>query len=192
MRHLFHQGIDLEAGGRNKKKHRTAPRSDNVYLKLLVKLYKFLDRRAPCPFNAVILKRLFMSKTNRPPLSLSKLAKFMAGKESKVAVLVGTVTDDVRLAECPKLRVCALKVTATARARIEKASGEVLTFDQLALMAPQGKGTVLLRGPKMAREAVKHFGAPGVPHSNAKPYVRAKARKFEKARGRRASRGYKA
>ena len=49
MRHLFHQGIDLEAGGRNKKKHRTAPRSDNVYLKLLVKLYKFLDRRAPCP-----------------------------------------------------------------------------------------------------------------------------------------------
>ena len=30
----------------------------------------------------VVLKRLFMSKTNRPPLSLSKLAKFMAGKAS--------------------------------------------------------------------------------------------------------------
>lgn len=28
----------------------------------------------------MVLKRLFMSKTNRPPLSLSKLAKFMAGK----------------------------------------------------------------------------------------------------------------
>ena len=32
------QGIDLEAGGRNKTKHRTAPKSDNVYLKLLVKV----------------------------------------------------------------------------------------------------------------------------------------------------------
>ena len=32
----------------------------------------------------------------------------------------------------------------------------------------------------------------GVPHSHVKPYVRAKGRKFEKARGKRASRGYKA
>ena len=32
------QGIDLEAGGRNKKVYRTAPKSDNVYLKLLVKV----------------------------------------------------------------------------------------------------------------------------------------------------------
>ena len=40
------QGIDLEAGGRNKTKHRTAPKSDNVYLKLLVKvrlLFSFFD-----------------------------------------------------------------------------------------------------------------------------------------------------
>ncbi|CAI0453150.1 unnamed protein product [Linum tenue] len=44
---------------------------------------------------------------------------------------------------------------------------------------------VLLRGPKNAREAVKHFGpAPGVPHSHSKLYVRSKGRKFEKARGR--------
>ena len=32
------QGIDLIAGGRNKKTSRTAPKSDNVYLKLLVKV----------------------------------------------------------------------------------------------------------------------------------------------------------
>jgi hypothetical protein len=51
---------------------------------------------------------------------------------------------------------------------------------------------VLLRGPKNAREAVKHFGrAPGVPQSSTKPYVRSKGRKFEKARGRRNSRGFK-
>lgn len=52
---------------------------------------------------------------------------------------------------------------------------------------------MLLRGPKNSREANKHFGrAPGVPGSSTKPYVRSKGRKFEKARGRRGSRGYKA
>lgn len=35
---FFAQGIDLEAGGRNKKVWRTAPKSENVYLKLLVKV----------------------------------------------------------------------------------------------------------------------------------------------------------
>lgn len=43
-----------------------------------------------------------------------------------------------------------------------QAGGECLTFDQLALLAPTGANTILLRGPKNAREAVKHFGrAPG-------------------------------
>jgi large subunit ribosomal protein L18e len=35
-------------------------------------------------------------------------------------VVVATITDDVRLYEVPKLRVCALKFTETARARIVK------------------------------------------------------------------------
>lgn len=43
-------------------------------------LYRFLVRRTDSSFNKVVLKRLFMSKTNRPPLSLSKLSKFMGGK----------------------------------------------------------------------------------------------------------------
>lgn len=117
-----------------------------------------------------------MSKTNRPPLSLSKLSKFMSGKvrlhpcrkqshlttaccrlvaavhlqlnrfgnasilhaccaaataqyaaepsaslqEDKLAVVVATITDDVRLFEVAKLRVVALRFTDTARARITK------------------------------------------------------------------------
>ncbi|GJN33406.1 hypothetical protein PR202_gb22003 [Eleusine coracana subsp. coracana] len=185
-------GIDLVAGGRNKKTKRTAPKSDDVYLKLLVKLYRFLVRRTKSSFNAVILKRLFMSKTNRPPLSMRRLVKFMDGKGDQIAVIVGTVTDDKRVLEIPAMKVCALRFTETARARIVNAGGECLTFDQLALRAPLGQNTVLLRGPKNAREAVKHFGpAPGVPHSHTKPYVRSKGRKFEKARGRRNSRGFK-
>ncbi|KAF3623633.1 putative 60S ribosomal protein L18-1 [Capsicum annuum] len=185
-------GIDLKAGGKSKKTKRTAPKSDDVYLKLLVKLYRFLVRRTGSKFNAVILKRLFMSKTNKPPLSLSRLISFAKGKEDKTVAIVGTITDDVRAYEVPKLKVCALRFTKTARARIEKAGGECLTFDQLALRAPLGQNTLLLRGPKNAREAVKHFGpAPGVPHSHSKPYVRSKGRKFERARGKRKSRGYK-
>ncbi|KAL0389653.1 UNVERIFIED_CONTAM: 60S ribosomal protein L18-2 [Sesamum calycinum] len=185
-------GIDLVAGGKSKKTKRTAPKSNDIYLKLLVKLYRFLVRRTGSSFNAVVLKRLFMSRVNRPPLSLYRLIKLMNGKEDKIAVLVGSVTDDIRAHEVPALKVTALRFTETARARIEKAGGECLTFDQLALRAPLGQNTVLLRGARKAREAVKHFGpAPGVPHSHTKPYVRAKGRKFERARGRRNSKGFR-
>ncbi|KAI3966935.1 hypothetical protein MKX01_017586 [Papaver californicum] len=182
-------GIDLIAGGKSKKTKRTAPKSDDIYLKLLVKLYRFLVRRTGSKFNAVILKRLFMSKVNKAPLSLSRLIKFMENKGEKIGVLVGTVTDDTRIVkDVPNMKIAALRFTETARARIVKAGGECLTFDQLALRAPLGQNTVLLRGPKNSREAVKHFGAPGVPHSHSKPYVRSKGRKFEKARGKRNSR----
>merc|ERR1719246_216458 len=117
----------------------------------------------------------------------------MESKDGKIAVIVGTVTDDNRLYEEPKLTVCALRFTETARARIVKAGGECMTFDKLALKTPTGAGTVLLRGPVKGREAERHFGkAPGVPNSSTAPYVRAKGRKFEQARGKRASRGYKA
>merc|ERR1711970_787046 len=191
-------GIDIKAGGRATKcAKRTAPKSENVYIRLLVKLYRFLARRTEAKFNAVVLKRLFMSRHNRPPLSLSKLAKFMRGKEGRMAVIVGTVTDDVRMLESPKgLRLCALRVTESARARILSNGGEIITFDQLAQLHPTGKDCVLLRGPRFGRESVRHWaghrgGATGAA-GNAAPYVRSKGRKFEKARGRRASRGYKA
>ncbi len=78
--------------------------------------------------------------------------------EGKIRAVVGPVTDDNRLYEVPKMTICALRFTATARARIEKAGGECITFDQLAMRAPTGSNVILLRGPKNAREAVKHFG----------------------------------
>jgi large subunit ribosomal protein L18e len=67
-----------------------------------------------------------------------------------------------------------------------------MTFDELALLRPKGEYVTLLRGTR-DRLAKRHFGpAPGLPGSTTKPYVRAKGRKFERARGRRSSRGYKA
>jgi len=99
-------------------------------------------------------------------------------------------TDGIRrLLEVPAMKIAALRFTRTARARVEKAGGECLTLDTLAMRAPTGANTILLRGPKNAREAVKHFGFG--PHSHKKPYVESKGRKFEKARGRRRSRGFK-
>ena len=44
------------------------------------------------------------------------------------------------------LQLCALRVTESARSRILKAGGEILTFDQLALRAPRGQNTILLQG----------------------------------------------
>lgn len=165
--------------------------------------------RTDANFNKVVLRRLFMSRINRPPVSLSRIAANVNEEQKgKTVVVIGTVTDDNRLLTIPKLSVAALRFTATARARIEKAGGEILTLDQLALRAPTGANTLLLRGPKNAREAVKHFGFG--PHSHKvnisaitfscivftnfflkKPYVRSKGRKFERARGRRRSRGFK-
>jgi len=119
----------------------------------------------------------------------------MSNKDGKIAVIVAKVTDDVRMLECPKMSVCALAFTETARKRIVAAGGECLTFDQLALRSPKGTGTVLLRGPK-SREALAHFGhrvTVNNPHTHdgVKPYVRSNGRKFERARGRRRSRGFK-
>ncbi|GJJ71634.1 large subunit ribosomal protein L18e [Entomortierella parvispora] len=173
-----------------RNKNGQAPKSEDVCLLLLVKLYRFLARRTDYAFNKVVLKRLFMSRVNRPPMSVSRVARNMAGKDGKTAVVVGTVTDDNRFLEVPKLSLACLRITKTAKARILKAGGEVITFDQLALRAPTGANTVLLRGKKNTREAVKHFGMG--PGKHAKPYVQSKGRKFEKARGRRASRGFKA
>ncbi|POR36107.1 Putative 60S ribosomal protein L18 [Tolypocladium paradoxum] len=169
--------------------HRKAPKSDNVYLKLLVKLGCNLGR-TDASFNKVVLRRLFMSKINRPPVSLSRIVSNINKEgEKRTVVIVGTVTDDNRLLAFPKVSVAALRFTATARARIIAAGGEAITLDQLALRAPTGSNTLILRGPKNAREAVKHFGMG--PHKHKKPLVVSKGRKFERARGRRRSRGFK-
>lgn len=48
-----------------------------------------------------------MSRINRPPLSVSRLARHMkkAGREGKIAVVVGTITDDPRIFKIPKITV---------------------------------------------------------------------------------------
>jgi len=187
-------GIDISHKYDRKSKRR-APKSQDPYLRLLFRLYKYLDHRTGAKFNRIIAKRLCMAKRNRPPLSLARIVRQVKkpGREGKIVVCVGNATNDLRIFDLPKLKICALHVTERARARILKAGGEILTFDKLALKAPRGQNTLLIQGPRKAREAQRHFGlAPGVPHSHTKPHVRSKGRKFERARGRRKSCGFKA
>ncbi len=124
-----------------------------------------------------------MSTVNRPPVSLRKIVTTMKNQGDKIAVVVGSVTDDHRVLDVPKLNICALRFSSTARARISKAGGRCYTFDELALLRPKGTKCVLLRGSKN-REVVrfiafhllqylhywqiKHFGAKGVKHGHAK------------------------
>ena len=48
-----------------------------------------------------------MSKINRPPVSLARLVRKMkdASRQNKTAVVVGTVTNDLRVFDVPKLTV---------------------------------------------------------------------------------------
>ncbi|XP_071508689.1 large ribosomal subunit protein eL18-like [Diadema antillarum] len=186
-------GIDIDHS-KLRKVRRTEPKSEDIYLRLLVKLYRFLARRTNAKFNTIIMKRLFMSRSNRAAMSLARVVRYMKheSRQGKTAVIVGTVTDDLRIHKVPKLKICALRVTARARARIIKAGGEIITFDQLALQSPKGQNTVLMQGSRTSRDVYRHFGkAPGTPHSSTAPYVRSYGRKFETARGRRNRCGYK-
>ena len=149
--------------------------SPNPQLKGLSEIYNFLARRTNSRFNKVVAKRLILSKRNKAPVSLSKLAKFCPTEnqnQNQIFCVVATVTDDVLLKDVPCLNVCALRFTNSAKRRIIEAGGKAMTFDELALITPEGKNCVLIRGNTKHREAEKHFGvAPGIPRSHTKPYA---------------------
>ncbi|XP_064955627.1 large ribosomal subunit protein eL18x-like [Musa acuminata AAA Group] len=95
------RGIDLGAGGRSKKARRTAPRFDDVYLKLLVSSVEDGSK-----FTTAIRERLFTSKINQP--------------DDKITVIVVTVMDAKRHYEVLSLAVTAPRVMGTSEARILK------------------------------------------------------------------------
>ncbi|XP_037693710.1 ribosomal protein L18-like [Choloepus didactylus] len=164
---------------KDRKVRRREPKSQDIRLRPLVKLYKFLARRTNSTFNQVVLKRLFLTRYNRPPLSLFRMIRNMKlpGSENRTAVVVGTVTDDKWIQEVLKLKVCELRASSHVWGCILKAGGETLTFVQQTLDSPQDCGTVLLSGTRKGREVYRHFRKPrGTPHSRTKPYVCSKSR----------------
>ena len=150
-------GIDLKAGGRKRNHNKTETKSTDLYIHLLLRLFRFLERRTDSKFCRAVVRRLAQSRINRTPMSISRLALNLKGKSDKIAVLVGTVTNDNRILDIPAMKVCALRFTEVARARIVKAGGQCITFDELALIAPTGSNTLLLRGSR-TRKAHKFMG----------------------------------
>ncbi|CAO2593520.1 60S ribosomal protein L18 [Lemmus lemmus] len=110
-------GVDI-SHNKDPKVQRKKPKSQNIYLWLLVKLYRFLARLTNSTFNQVMLKSLFM--------------------KNMAAVVVGTITDDVRILEVPKLKVCALRILK---------AGDVTHLRLPGLEPPKGCNTVLLSTP---------------------------------------------
>ncbi|KAL7717283.1 60S ribosomal protein L18 [Entamoeba marina] len=162
-------GIDLERHHIRKHVSKTA-RGSNAYMKLLVRLYGFLARRSNSKFAKTIHHRLCLSRVNRPIISTSKIAYFMKKHgNDEIAVCTNTVTLDTRK-PVPKMNVCALRFTKAAEAAIINAGGKCLKFDELALKAPTGRKTVLLRGKRNVRESVKHFGKVCAKKNAAKEY----------------------
>ena len=90
-------GIDIRhnKGAYKRRPKRSAPVSDDIYLALLVKAYRFLARRTDAPFNKVVLRRLFMSRIHRPPISLARLVRKMGtpGREGKTAGRIQNISD---------------------------------------------------------------------------------------------------
>jgi large subunit ribosomal protein L18e len=112
-----------------------------------------------------------MSRIHRPPVSLSNLSRHLAGKpENTIAVVVGSVVDDERFLEVPKVNVCALRFSTSVKERITKAGGRALTFDQLALERPTGANTFILQGARHSRESCRHFA--GLRGKHTVPYTR--------------------
>ncbi|KAJ7883874.1 hypothetical protein B0H14DRAFT_2196153, partial [Mycena olivaceomarginata] len=113
------QGIDI-THHHIKKGARTAPKSESSSKNYNTpQLYRFLARRTDASFSKVLLHRLFLSKMNRAPLSLSRIVKETANTvdlPNKIIVSVGTITDDIRLTEVPKLTIAALRFICTRSA----------------------------------------------------------------------------
>ncbi|XP_058782733.1 large ribosomal subunit protein eL18-like [Vicia villosa] len=132
--------INLKADGNNE--------SDDIYLKLLIKVYRLLVRklRRESKFNRAVLDQLIISKDNQlSTISLTRLIDALKDKEGKIGVVAGVVTDlDSTVHDVPAIKVAAISFTATARARIESAGGECLIFDQLPFVDIFGHNSVLV------------------------------------------------
>ncbi|KAJ7711139.1 hypothetical protein B0H14DRAFT_699672 [Mycena olivaceomarginata] len=85
--------------------------TQNISLQL-PRPYRFLARQTDTSFTKVPLHRLFLSKTNCAPLSLSPIVKETSNTvnlSDKIIVSGGTITDDIRLTEVPELTINAAK-----------------------------------------------------------------------------------
>ena len=95
-------------------------------------------------------------------MTLKTVITHMNKHPGETAVCTTTVTDSACYYEVPKMTICALRITQTAKAKILKAGGECLTFDELAIRCPTGEKCVLLQGKKRWTLITEHIKRCGV------------------------------
>ncbi|XP_021565582.1 ribosomal protein L18-like [Carlito syrichta] len=172
-------GVDIQHN-KDQKVGCKEPKRQDIYLRLWVKLYRFLARRTNSTFNQVVLKSLLMSRSNRPPMSLSRMIRKMKppGLENKAAVVVGTITDDMQVQEVPKLKVCTLRVSnqaAAASSRQEARSSPSTSWPWTPPRTTAPSCSLLLT---RAARCIGIWARPREsPHSHNKSYSAPRARK---------------
>ena len=125
--------------------------SKNHYIQKLVKVYKYISRKTRSKFANAVFKRLSMSRKNIPCISLSSVIAKVPNNSEKIIVVIGKILNDERLLKIPKLTICALKISSSAYKRLNEAGVNIITMDQLLIMSPIGKNTILIRGKKSAK-----------------------------------------
>ncbi|KAH0570391.1 Ribosomal protein L18 [Spironucleus salmonicida] len=158
-------GIQLQSGDRKRTIKRTTPHTDNHYKNVIQSVYAQAAEKVENKDIALIAKRMCQSQTNQPSVSTSRLASISKNQQGKTLVLVSTVTNDPRVIEIPKMTVCALKFTATAKAHIEKFGGKCITFDDLILENPKMENVFMVQGKRSHRATYKKFGSAGISSS---------------------------
>jgi large subunit ribosomal protein L18e len=129
-----------------KKVGKSSSKSSNLYLNMIIKIYRFLARRSYSNFNKTILKRLFMSRLHKASISLSRLNKIALKNPEKTIIVVGKILNDERKILIQPMKICALSFSETAKKRILQSNGKIFNFGNFALNYPTGKNSVLIRG----------------------------------------------
>ena len=174
---IYHKTHELK-----RRTVRRCPKSKNIYLRSVQAAFDYAAKNlTEAKFATRIAKRLSLSRNNRPVMSISNIQRHI--EQGKIAVVAATITNDERLMVCPKMTVCALKFTQTAKARIEKAGGKCMTFDELLLQNPTGANCQMLQGERKGRKEYKSFGAAGLPHSSVQQKGDMKGRKGARGPG---------
>lgn len=112
------------------------PKSRDIYLRLLVKLCWFLARWTNSISDQMVLERLFMSGTNRLPLSLSRMFQKMMlpGWEDETTVAVSRTTCLPSRRRTEGVCTC---VSSCTRSFILKARGKILTLTSWPWIPPR-------------------------------------------------------
>lgn len=162
--------------------HNARPKfeSRNIYRQSLINLYNRITKHSSDLNIKRIASRLRMSNTARHPVKITRLADEHAKNPENILVVVAKVLDDNTVFVLPKMRICCLDISLSAKVKIEKFGGEVYTVDRLFEESDGLKDITLVKGDMTARKCYKYFGAAGEKGSLTYPRTSNKGKNGEK------------